>query len=71
MNSEDDAWANQCPICKSGSLLPVVEKKLFGLITNKKFECVNCNTHLIQKGDGFQLSYVADASNNIWQKIKF
>jgi hypothetical protein len=61
------SWLDKCPVCKSGKLSSISKKKFFGLSKDEKVECVNCHASLNKKDDKYQLSYVSDASNSIWQ----
>lgn len=64
------SWLSKCPVCKSGRLLPVTEKKLFSLVTNESFKCENCGATFAQKGEKYELTKVLDTSNPTWQNYK-
>ena len=64
------SWLSKCPVCKSGRLLPVVKKKLFGLVTSENLECENCGATFTRKGEQYELTKVWDVSNPIWRNYK-
>ena len=55
---DDASWLDKCPVCKSGKLLPVTKKKLFGFVKTKNFECNTCNAIFTQKGEKYQLTQI-------------
>jgi hypothetical protein len=61
-------WLDKCPVCKSGKLLPITKKKLFGLVSTKNYECNGCGATFTQKGEKYQIAKVLDTSNQIWQE---
>jgi len=61
-------WVDRCPVCKSGKLLLITKKKLFGLVNAEKFECDSCGAVFRPKGDKYKLTKVTDTSNIIWRE---
>lgn len=44
---------------------------MFGLITNEKVQCDNCQARFDKKGDKYQLSYVSDESALVWRDYNY
>jgi hypothetical protein len=65
---QDISWLDKCPVCKSGKLSIASKKKLFGLMKDEDIECNSCHARFETKGDRYQLSYVDNASDSIWQE---
>lgn len=63
----DLPWTAKCPVCKSGKLEFVAEKKLFGLKTAENLTCGNCGAVFTPDGDKYKLTVVKDKTNAVWQ----
>lgn len=63
----DISWLDKCPVCKTGELSPISKKKLFGLSKENKVECINCNASFTKKNNNYQLTYVVNSDDQIWQ----
>lgn len=60
-------WTEKCPVCRSGPLQPVVERKLFGGVkTAASLKCNNCEALFIPYGSKYTLTKVRDKSAQIW-----
>jgi len=51
----DASWLDKCPVCKTGKLSPITEKKLLGLVTTENIVCENCNAVFTGTGERYKL----------------
>jgi hypothetical protein len=52
-------WTEKCPVCKSGILKEITQKKLWGLINSTNFTCNKCDSVFVTDGNKYRLTYVA------------
>ncbi len=60
-------WTAKCPVCKSGQLELVTQKKFLGLQTDLSYKCPNCSAIFSPDGSRYKLTAVKDKSNPVWQ----
>lgn len=63
----DGSWLSRCPVCKTSELLPVQDKKLFGLVTLHWLEC-DCGAVFHAMGEQYRLVQISDESNPVWRE---
>lgn len=67
-NTLEDSWLDKCPVCKTGKLSPITEKKLFGLVTTENIVCEGCNAVFTKTGERYKLAKVRDVTNEVWRE---
>ncbi len=65
---EGVAWVDKCPVCKSGKLVEITKKRLFGLVKTEELECNNCGAKFVRHGDRYKLVWVEDTTHPVWQE---
>ena len=65
---ESSGTKNNCIICKSGEMIPMVHKGSFGFGIKNTLECNNCGAVFEKKGEKYKLSKVTDTKQPLWIK---
>jgi len=61
-------WTEKCPVCQSGRLELMAQKKLFGLRTGANFTCNKCYAVFVPDGNKYKLTDITNKLLPIWQE---
>jgi hypothetical protein len=64
----EELWTERCPVCQSGKLAEMSQKKFFGLQTSTNLKCNNCNAVFTHDGNKYKLTDVTNKLFLIWQE---
>jgi hypothetical protein len=67
-NPPEVLWTTRCPVCQSGTLDEITQKKLFGMYHITNLVCDRCNAVFVSYGNKYMLTDIKDKLLPIWQK---